>query len=147
MMASIDPITCERYDFKNRLLKKDGWKRFKRYARMIPNLSRMVHQHRLKSFNSSPTYKFGIQIPSSHEDSIHLDRVNGNKKWEEAEKMELSQLDEYQVFVDLGFGTTPPSNYTKITVYIVYGIKHDGRQGQNGCRGHLTGNPIGIVYS
>jgi len=74
MMASIDPIKCARYAYKNRLLKKDGWRRFKRYANMLPNLSRMIHQHQLKSSHSTPTYKFGIQIPTSHNDAMHLDR-------------------------------------------------------------------------
>ena len=55
-----------------------------------------------------------------------FDKENGNKKWQEAEELELTQIDQYDSFKDLGKGTKPPHGHKCITVYMVYNIKHDG---------------------
>jgi len=62
---------------------------------------------KLQSFCTCPVYKFGIQLPRRHQDAIEFDMQNANSKWQEAETMELSQIDRYKTFLDLGKKETP----------------------------------------
>ena len=43
-------------------------------------------------------YKYGFKVLRNHEDAIHLDSMNKNSKWKDAEATELRQLDEYNTF-------------------------------------------------
>ena len=52
---------------------------------------------------------------------------NGNHNWLEAEKLELSQLDEYKTFICKGKNITTLDSYNKIKVHFAYDVKHDGR--------------------
>ena len=59
---------------------------------------------------------------------MEFDRQNGNNLWCESEEKELSQIDEYNTFLDKGIGYIKPGpGFKKITVHIVYACKHDGR--------------------
>ena len=62
--------------------------------------------------------------------------------------LELSQLQEYSTFRDLGKGALGPEGYKKIKVHMVYDVKHDGRhKSRLVAGGHLTDTPIESVYS
>ena len=59
----------------------------------------------------------------------------GSTKWRDAVKLELAQLDEYDVFHDKGHKDDITTimdnlkdNYKKIRVHFVFDIKHDGRK-------------------
>ena len=69
---------------------------------------------------------FGIQVPRDHKEAVMLDEKNGNSKWQDAEKKELVQLDEYDTFIDKGKDWRPSPEFTKICVHFVYAVKHDG---------------------
>ena len=62
----------------------------------------MIHQAKLKSLRNKPVYKFGYQVPRNHAEAVFIDEKNGNTKWQDAEKLEISQLREYDTFKDLG---------------------------------------------
>ena len=50
--------------------------------------------------------------------------------------------------MDKGRGVNPPKGYKKITVHIVFDVKHDGRHKAHFVAGgHLTPIPIESVYS
>ena len=49
----------------------------------------------------------------------------GNRKWQDAEELELKQLFEYDTFDDLGLGATLPDGYKKIPCHMVYDVKWD----------------------
>ena len=79
---------------------------------------------------------------------MRLDEKNGNKRWQEAIDIELAQIDEYKTFQDLGKGTAAPPGYKKISVHLVFDVKHDGRhKARQVADGHLTDVPIKSVYS
>ena len=62
--------------------------------------------------------------------------------------IELSQIDEYNTFTDKGKNYHPTADYKKITVHMVYVVKHDGRhKSRLVVGGHLTDTPIDSVYS
>ena len=77
-----------------------------------------------------------------------FDKENGNKRWQEAEELELTQIDQYDSFKDLGKGVKPPHGYKQITVHMVYNVKHDGHhKARLVAGGHLTGPPLESIYS
>ena len=79
---------------------------------------------------------------------MEIDHKNGNTLWRDSELTELSQIDEYKSFLDMGAGYKPGPEYKKIRVHMVYAVKHDGRhKSRLVAGGHLTETPIDSVYS
>ena len=90
---------------------------------------------------------YGFLVPGNHNEAMELDRKNGNTGWYDSEKVELAQVDEYDTFIDHGKGGRPPDGYKKISVHMVYAVKHDGRhKSRLVAGGHLTEVPIDSVY-
>ena len=137
------------YAKTNGLLDTPGWKRFKRLATREKKMLRMVNQARMKSVRRAPIYQFGLRIPRSTQDAFALDKENGNTYWTTAMKLELAQLDDYDVFEDKGLGPSNlPKEYQRIRVHFVFAVKHDGRhKARLVAGGHLTQIPTESVYS
>jgi hypothetical protein len=57
---------------------------------------------------------YGFLVPRNHEQAMEFDKNNGNTKWKDAEDKELSQIDEYETFIDKGKGYRPGPDYKKI---------------------------------
>ena len=133
---------------KNHLLDTPGWKRCKPYVKNSKRLARMIHQAKLKNLWNKPVYKFGYQVPRNHAEAVFIDEKNGNTKWQDAEKLEISQLREYDTFKDLGKGAPIPQGYQKIPCHMIYDVKHDGRhKARFVAGGHRTETPTDSVYS
>ena len=142
------PIVCAIYAKKNGLLNEPGWKQFQRLAKREKKMLCMVKQAKLRSYRTAPIYKFGIQVPRNESEARKLDVENGNTRWRESEILELLQMDEYEMFRDLGKGAPIPAGYKKIRVHFVYDAKHDGRfKARLVADGHLTDTPVESVYS
>jgi hypothetical protein len=151
-----DPVTCALYAEAHGLLDPPGWKRFKRLARRKKKMLRMLNQAKLKAFRRGPIYKFGFEVPQTHADVLRIDAKCKNTCWQDSERLELSQLDEYNTFIDKGVAKidskgrilNPPEGYKKICCRIVYDVKHDGRhKSRFVAGGHLTEVPVDSVYS
>ena len=143
-----DPVSVSVYALKNNLLNQPGWKRCKPYVKNSKRFARMVHQARLKNFRNKPRYKYGFQVPRSHEEAVFIDEKNGNTKWQDSEKLEISQLMEYDTFKSLGLNAPVPEGYKKIPCHMVYDVKHDGRhKSRFVAGGHRTDTPVDSVYS
>ena len=124
-----------------------GWQRFKRLANRQKKMFRMANQAKLRSFRTSPRYKYGYEIPRDYDHATTLDRRNGNTKWTDATALEMAQLHEYTTFIDHGVGKFP-TGHRKIRVHLVYDVKHDGRhKARLVADGHLTDVPVDSVYS
>ena len=148
IIAKSDPVSLAIYARDNNLLDLDGWKQFRRLANRQQRLIRLANQAKLYAFRNRIVYKFGVQVPQSHEQAMALDKANGNRLWREAEETELSQVNEYEVFTDLGRRGKPPPGYKKIRVHMVYDVKHDlRRKARLVADGHLTKVPLDSVYS
>jgi hypothetical protein len=87
----------------------------------------MVNQAKLRSHRLRPKYKYGVQVPRSHNEAVWIDDKNGNTCWQSAEKVELDQLREYETFKDLGKGAAVPAGFKKIPCHMGYDFKVDGR--------------------
>ena len=148
MIGNDDPVTCAEYAARNGLLDTPGWKRFRRLGKNQEKVRRMVNQAKLKYYRREPFWKFGFLVPRTHEQAMEIDRKNGNTRWQDSEKLEMEQLQEYQTFIDKGKGAEAPSGYKKIRCHMVYDVKHDGRhKSRLVAGGHLTDPNKDSVYS
>jgi hypothetical protein len=59
--------------------------------------------------------------------ALEIDAMNGNTFWQDTEKTELDQINEYKTFSDLRTKDKAkiPEGYRKICVHVVYNVKHD----------------------
>jgi hypothetical protein len=150
VIAANNPVTCAVYAREHDLLDVKGWRRFRNLAKCEKHFLRLVKQAKMKSYHQSPKYKFGYRIPKDYEEALKLDELNQNTKWEDATITEMSQLEEYECFIDAGiYGQDkPPDGHKKIRAHLVFDVKHDGRH--KACYvagGHLTDVPNESVYS
>jgi hypothetical protein len=115
------------YARDNDLLDKPGWKRFKQIAKWEKVFTHMVNQAKLRS--TAPCYKYGFKVPRTYEQALRLDKRNGNTLWADAATLELTQIDDYETFIDKGHHTKVkvPDGYKKIRVHLIFDVKHDGR--------------------
>ena len=91
---------------------------------------------------------YGVLTPRNHHQAVEIDEANGNTKWQDAELLEVAQVQSYGTFKDMGIFKGVPKGYKKITVHFVYTVKHDGRhKARLVAGGHLTETPIDSVYS
>ena len=76
--------------------------------------------------------------------------MNGNHKWAEAIDREITGIDDYTTFEDLGHcdDTIPPRDHQRIRLMWTFAVKPDGRFKARLCaRGDMTDEPIDSVYS
>ena len=149
-MYESDPVTIAIYAQKNKLLNKPGWMfpGLKKLAKTQQRIIRRANQAKLHSFRTKPVYQYGFLVPRNHAQAMDIDEKNGNTKWRDAELEEIKCVDNFEVFVDKGKGGSAGPGYKKITVHMVYAVKHDGRhRARLVAGGHLTDTPIDSVYS
>ena len=150
IIAADDPVSCAIYAKDNNLLELPGWKRFKSIAKRQKKFTRMVNQAKIKSYTSSPKYKYGFEVPKNYTHAMRLDEKNKNSRWKDAADLEIAQIIEYKTFIDHGHHTkaSVPNGYKKIRVHFVFDVKHDGRhKARLVADGHLTDIPLESVYS
>ena len=111
-------------------------------------LDRQLNQAKLSSYQSSPLFKFGYQVPRNDKDGLTLDEKNGNTKYRDAKKLKISQHTKYSTFKSLGKRSPVPDGYKKIHVHFVYDVKHNGcHKARLVAGGHPTDVPVDSVYS
>jgi hypothetical protein len=150
VIAAENPGTCAVYAREHDLLDVEGWKHFRNLAKRKKHFLCLVKQAKMKSYHQSPKYKFGYRIPNDYEEALKLDELNQNTKWENATITKMSQLKEYECFIDAGiYGRDkPPDGHKKIRAHLVFDVKHDGcHKARYVAGGHLTNIPNVSVYS
>jgi hypothetical protein len=84
----------------------------------------MVNQSKLRPYKTHKKSMYGFTISLlGYEDATSLDKLHGNDKGQNATKLEMDQLHEYNTFHDKGIGTTPGEEFKKIRV-LVYACNH-----------------------
>ena len=148
IIAADDPVSCAVYTRDNNLLDIDGWKRFHGIAKRQQKLQCMVNQAKLRSFRTSPQFKYSYEVPRDFAHAKRLDDQCGNTLWMDATALELAQLHEYDTFKDYGLKGDPPNGFKKICTHLVYDCKHDGHhKARMVTDGHLTEVPLESIYS
>ena len=95
ILAAQVPDMCAQYAIDNRLLHKDGWKRFKRRARNKKKLLLNVKAAKKEIKRFTPVFQYGVEVPRDPRHARILDAENKNTKWQDAEYAEIQQLMEY----------------------------------------------------
>ena len=102
IIAKDDPPTCAAYAKEHNLLHLPEWNKVKHIAKHQKILTRAINQTKIRQVRRSATYQFGYLIPRDYKHALELDKMNGNSRWYDATKMELDQINRYQVFIDHG---------------------------------------------
>jgi hypothetical protein len=103
IIASNDPVTCAIYARENSLLDLPGWKHFKSIAKREKKFLCMVNHAKLCSYNTAKRFKYGFEVPRNYEDTVQIDQMNGNTKWQDAVQTALDSVNSYEVFDDRVF--------------------------------------------
>ena len=78
-------------------------------AKNSKTLLKMVKQAKLKSFRTTSCIRMDTKcLVIINKLWTYLDRINGNTKWADAEKLEKNQLFEYETFDDRGHTNLHP---------------------------------------
>ena len=117
-------------------------------AKTQKRIIRVANQAKLQAYRTEMKWMYGYKVPNTFQQAQQLDKENGNTKWTECTKLELDQIDDYDTFEDKGTDWEPSKGFKKITVHLVYAVKHDGRhKARLVAGGHLTPVPVESVYS
>ena len=70
-------------------------------------------------------------------------------KWQDATKLEMEQLQDYECFKDYGiYGKDLPPEGHKIRMHLIFDVKHDGHhKARYVADGHLTNILVDSIYS
>ena len=148
IIASNDPVSCAIYAKQNNLLELAGWRRFRTLAKRQGRMLREINLAKLGKYRTRAKFKYGYEVPKDFRHAVEIDQRNGNTLWQDATKLEMESMEDYQVFKDTGMNATPPPDYKTIRVHLIYDVKHDGRhKGRLVADGHLTDIPNDSVYS
>jgi len=102
----------------------------------------MIHQAKLRSFHTAKTYVYSYEVPRTQKEAMALDAKFKCTKWTDSEALEVEQLLAYEMFLDKGKGSLVPEGYKKISVQLIYAVKHNGRhKARLVAGGHLTDSP------
>ena len=108
----------------------------------------MINQAKLQSKRSTKKYMYGYEVPHNAKHAVQIDEAAGNTNWQDSMALEMSQLLDYDSFIDKGKDVPGPRGYKKIKAHWVFAIKHDGRfKSRLVLNGSLTDAPLEDVYS
>jgi len=120
------------------LLSASWWVKYtiKKRARIV---------NKLNARNIKRTEKFGITVPRTVSEALHLDQLSGTTYWEAAIAKEMTNV---QIAFDVREkGEKPPPGF-HITCHLIFDVKPDGtRKARYVAGGHLTEAPSSITYS
>ena len=90
--------------------------------------------------------KFGIEIPSTYEEAVILDRKNGNTMWQDATKKEMTNVEVAFKFLD-NDGEIP-IGFKTLECHLIYDVKFDlTHKARYVGGGHKTKVPAAMTYS
>ena len=146
LMGKYDEITIAKYAQDNDLLNKPGWKFLRGTAKRQRLLHVALNAIKRRKDPNQICYKFGVRLPRNYPEALQLDKENGNTLWEDAVKLELKQIQDYDTFRDMGVGVKMDPSYSKIKVRLVFDVKASGKR-KGRLVGDLTPEPEEAVYS
>ena len=122
--------------------------KFQSIARRQKNLLHMEKQDKIRSYRTSPQYRYGYQVTCNYWEAMEFYIRHGSTQWSDENKIDIVQLYEYETFKDLGKYSSAPVRYNKIQFHIVYDVKHDRLHKVILVADvHLTDILVEIVYS
>jgi hypothetical protein len=71
-------------------------------AKQEKSFTPIVSKAKLRSYNTAPHYKYGFKVPRMYEQALCLDKRVGNTLWGDATILELTQISDYNTFINKG---------------------------------------------
>ena len=91
------------------------------------------------------THKYGIEIPTSVDHAMEIDRKNGNSMWKAALALEMYNVG--VAFEILEEGQKAPPGWNKASGHLIWDVKMDfTRKARWVLNGHKTPDPIGFTF-
>ena len=149
MIRKDDPVTTAKYAIENNLTELTCWKWAKKYhkkmRRLVKQVKRMLN---VKRAARAIKYQFGVRLPRTIREAYKLDEFNGNTKWADAIKTEVTLLSEdFNCFKVANEGDIT-NEYQRVPVIWAFAVKFDGRYRARACAGgHVTKDPHDNYYS
>ena len=74
-----DLVTCAIYGKEHNPLDKPGWTKLRRLATRQGKMIPLIRQAKLRSYQTSPIYKYGFWVPRNHNKAIEVEKkaLNG----------------------------------------------------------------------
>jgi hypothetical protein len=90
---------------------------------------RRIVSHETRGITLHPGTNMDLRCPGHMNQPFVWDKRNGNTLWADAATLELTQIDDYDTFIDKGHHSKvkAPAGYKKIRVHQIFNVKHDGR--------------------
>ena len=82
------------------LLDTPGWKQSRGLANREKLIIWTIKQANMISYQLSPKFQFGYQVPKDYDEALDFDTDNGDNRWIEYILLEMDMMDEYDVFID-----------------------------------------------
>ena len=82
----------------------------------------MANQAKLRSYRTTPKFKYGFEIPGDYKHAMALDEKNKTTHWADATKLELELVQQFDTFKDMGHKAPVPPGHKKIRVHLVYDV-------------------------
>ena len=92
------------------------------------------------------THKYGIEIPTSVDHAMEIDRKSGNTMWKDALTLEMFNVG--VAFKILEEGQAAPTGWNKASGHLIWDVKMDfTRKARWVLDGHKTPDPIGSTFA
>jgi hypothetical protein len=93
------------------------------------------------------THKFGIEVPTSWDDCVKLDKENDNTLWQDAVRKEMNNV---RIAFKILNGEEPvPPTYQEIRCHMIFDVKVEDfrRKARFVAGGHTTDTPHVMTYA
>ena len=138
-----NPIEVAEYAFAHKIQKEPAFNWW--VAKVLRKRDRLINK--VQSQMHKANMKFGIDVPSTYEEAMEIDRKNGNNLWAESIKKEMDIVNVAFEFLDQDEKMTP--GFSEITCHLVFTVKFDlTRKSRYVAGGHLAPSvPKFLTYS
>jgi hypothetical protein len=128
-----NPIEVAEYAFAHKIHKEPAFNWW--VSKVLRKRDRLINK--VNSRMTKVNLKFGIEVPSTYEEAIELDRKNGNTLWADSIKKEMDIVNIAFNFLDKD--ERMPPGFSEITCHLVFTVKFDlTRKSRYVAGGHLA---------
>jgi Reverse transcriptase (RNA-dependent DNA polymerase) len=137
-----NPVDVAEYAVGNKLVNEPAFKWWVPYV--MKKRDRIISAVKTRYLRKEQ--KFGIELPKSAKEAIHLDQESGTTLWQDAIKKEMSVI--LPAVKILDEGAPPPIGFQRIPCHLVFDVKIDfTRKARFVAGGHVTSPPATQTYA
>jgi len=143
-MKAAYPIEVAEYAIANGIQNEPAFKWW--VAKTMRSRDYLIGKCQIRAVRKPERTKFGIPIPMTAPKAKEYDHQNGNTKWTDAIKKEMTNSK--VAFKLLSRSERPRPGSTRITCHLIFDVKLDGTyKARYVAGGHLTDPPSSLTYA